>query len=101
MFGAELDAAVMAALNDGAADYADAAGNPVASGVAVIIDRHIERPGPDGMFIAIPLAITWRKAQLPEVQRGGTFTIGAERYIVERPVSDDGHFITAACMEGA
>lgn len=99
MFGAEIDAAVMAALNDGAADYANAAGQPVASGVTVIIDRNIERAGPDGMFIAIPLAITWRKADLPEVHRGGVFAIGTATYVVERPVSDDGHFITAACME--
>lgn len=99
MFGAEIDAAVMAALNDGAADYANAAGKTVASGVTVIIDRNIERPGPDGLFIAIPLAVTWRKADLAEVQRGGTFSVGGTRYVIERPVSDDGHFITAACME--
>lgn len=96
---AELDAAVMAGLNDGTADYAGPSGSPVASGVSVMIDRNLERPGADGMFISIPLAITWRKTELAEVARGGVFIVGGASYIVEQPVSDDGHMITAACME--
>jgi len=90
---------VIATLSDGTADYANPSGSPVASGVTVMIDRNLERAGADGMFVSIPLAITWRKAELAEVARGGTFTLGATSYIVEQPVSDDGHMITAACME--
>ncbi|MFC2974712.1 hypothetical protein ACFOJE_21195 [Azotobacter bryophylli] len=96
---AALDAAVMAALNDGLADYLDAAGNPVASDVTVIVDRNLERAGADGMFISIPLAITWRKVELSTAISGGVFTLGTERYLVEGIVSDDGYMITASCME--
>jgi hypothetical protein len=94
-----LDQRVMATLNDGLASYASAAGTPVASGVTVIVERNLERVGPDGMFIAIPLAITWRKSELADAQRGGRFTVGAASYIVEQTVSDDGNLITAACFE--
>lgn len=94
-----MDAAILASLNDGAADYVDAAGLPVASGVTVIVDRNLERTGADGMFLAIPLAVSWRKADLASVGRGGVFTVGVERYLVESIVGDDGHFVTASCME--
>lgn len=96
-----MDSRVMAALTDGTADYATATGVPVASGVSVMVDRNLEHAGPDGMFITVPIAVTWRKAELSEVHRGGVFTVGAASYIVEQPISDDGQFITAACMDGA
>lgn len=86
-------------LNDGTADYQDAAGNPLASGIAVMVDRNLERAGADGMFISIPLAISWRKSDLTSVGRGGIFMVGTERYCIEHVVSDDGHFVTASCQE--
>lgn len=102
MFGAlvdDMDAAIIASLNDGTADYAAATGIPVAAGITVIIERNLERVGADGMFIAIPLAVTWRKSALDYGARGGVFTFQRCRYVVEEIVSDDGHWITAACME--
>lgn len=102
MFGAlvdDMDVAIMATLNDGTATYADATGTTVATGVTVIVERNLERVGADGMFIATPLAVTWRKAELASGVRGGIFVLNRCRYVVEEVVSDDGHLITAACME--
>lgn len=94
-----MDAALLASLNDGAADYLDATETLVASGIAVMIDRDVQHAGPDGMFVTVPVSVTWRKALLAAVERGGYFVAGAERYIVEDILADDGHLITVSCLE--
>lgn len=102
MFGAlvdNMDAAITASLSDGAADYLDAAGLPAASGVEVLIDREAQHAGPDGLFVVVPISISWRKAQLAAPARGGRFVVGNATYIVEDIIADDGHMLTAACME--
>ncbi|SFB48466.1 head-tail joining protein [Azotobacter beijerinckii] len=95
----EMDAAITASLGDGTADYLDTAGLPAASGVEVMIDREAQHAGADGMFVVVPISISWRKAQLATATRGGRFVVCTNSYIVEDIIADDGHMVTAACME--
>ncbi|PNG11873.1 hypothetical protein [Stutzerimonas stutzeri] len=99
MFGAGIDAAVMAALNDGCGDYFDAAGQLAARGIPLIVDRNMMLNGPDGLFVSEMTGITFNKADLPKASRGGVFVFGRCRYLVEEPISDDGQMCTMACME--
>lgn len=86
-------------LNDGTADYQDTAGNPVASGIAVMVDRNTQHADPNGMFVVVPITVTWQKSQLPAVARGGRFVIGPSSFIVEDILSDDGQMVAASCLE--
>lgn len=86
-------------LNDGTADYQDTAGNPVASGIAVMVDRNAQHADPNGMFVTVPISVTWSKSQLATVARGGQFVLGTDTFIVEDVITDDGHMITASCLE--
>lgn len=95
----DMDAALLASLNDGAADYLDATETLVASGIAVMVDRDVQHAGPDGLFVTVPVSVTWRKAQLAAVERGGRFVVGADTFIVEDILADDGHLITVSCLE--
>lgn len=99
MFGADIDSAVMAALNDGCADYFDAAGQLAARGIPLIVDHNLMLNGPDGLFPSDMIGITFSKADLCKASRGGVFVFGKRRYLVEDPVADDGHMCTVACME--
>ena len=89
---------VVAHLNDGCAQYQSHDGAPSQSGVTVIIDRNLMQSGPEGMFRSDAVGVSWRKCQLATVVRGGIFTYGGERLVVEDVISDDGHMVTAACM---
>jgi len=89
----------VAALNDGAAFYQDPTGTTVAQAVEVMIDHNLQQNGPDGLsFLSELVGITWRKAQLASVGRGGIFAHSGARYLVEEIIADDGHMVTAACM---
>lgn len=88
----------MASLNDGSGDYRDANGR-VALGIELIIDRNLQHAGPDGVFLSTAVGITCRNAQVGAVNRGGLFVIGSDRFVVETIIADDGHMLTAACME--
>ena len=89
---------VVARLNDGCADYQGQNGTLVFQGLTVIIDRNLMQSGPEGMFRSDAVGVSWRKCQLATVVRGGIFTYGGERLVVEDVISDDGHMVTAACM---
>ena len=62
------------------------------------IDRNIQLAGADERFQVGLVAITCAKSELGAVARGGVFSAGAESWTVSEILSDDGHFITAACM---
>lgn len=95
---ADMDAMVMASLNDGVADYLGPHGTPPVVGFEVIIDHNLQRVGPEGLFRSDAVGITWKKRDLPAAVRGGVFKYGCKRYCVEDVIEDDGHMITAACM---
>lgn len=98
MFGDEIDAVVMTALKDGHGDYFASAGMPVALGIELMIEPNLQRVGANGVFLSDAIGITWRKAALVSVTRGGFFESGGKRYIVEETIADDGQWVTAACM---
>lgn len=64
----------------------------------LMVDRNLEYVGPDGSFMSDVVGITFNRADLASAERGDVFTIGCERFVVEKLISDDGHMITAATM---
>ena len=62
------------------------------------IDRNIQLVGADERFQVGLVAITCARSEVGVVARGGVFSVGAESWTVDEILSDDGHFITAACM---
>lgn len=74
------------------------AGQPPVDDLALQIDRGVDLSGAGDSFIGCTIAITFSKASLSAVIRGGVFTAGIERFTVEKSIADDGQWITAACM---
>lgn len=73
-------------------------GQPPVDDLKLQIDRGVDLSGAGEAFLGCTIAITVSKAQLCSVIRGGTFISGPERFTVERPIADDGQWLTAACM---
>lgn len=96
---ASMDAAIMASLKDGQGDYRDASGRPVASDIELIIDRNLQHAGANGVFLSTAIGITCRKVAVGDISRGGLFVVDGVRYQVADIIDDDGHMLTAACME--
>ncbi|SDJ61114.1 head-tail joining protein [Pseudomonas indica] len=94
-----MDRMVLDTLADDLGSYRNPQGKLVADKVQVIIDRNLQRVGPDGAFQGAAVGITWRKAQLATVDRGGQFCVGRRRYVVDELIEDDCHMLTAACTE--
>ncbi|MCY1561184.1 hypothetical protein D9M68_984110 [compost metagenome] len=67
-------------------------------GIQVIIDRNLLQSGAEGVFRSDAVGVTWRREELAKAERGGFFLFGAERFLVEDIIADDGYMITAACM---
>lgn len=96
----DMDSMIMSSLNDGCGDYFDAAGRCVARGVELIVDRNLQRVGPEGgVFITEQTGIQFRRCAIDTVARGGLFVHGNRRYLVEEEIDDDGNWVTVACME--
>lgn len=91
-----MDRRVVARLKDGHATYQ---GSGIPAEAEVIVERNLMMNGPDGLFRSEATGFSWRKCTIPAVTRGGIFLYGGCRYVVEEIVSDDGHMVTAACME--
>jgi len=92
-----MDRRVLAKLNDGCAQYL-VAGQPPKT-VTVMVERNMVQNGPEGLFRSESTGFTWRKAELGTAVRGAMIRFDGCRYLVEEVISDDGYFITAACME--
>jgi len=67
--------------------------------VQLVIDHNLQQVGPQGLQATDALGISCRREQVPDVARGDQFIVGCKRYTVEVVLSNDGHVITAACME--
>lgn len=96
MFAADIDAAVMAALNDGQGDHLSVAGAVLVSGLELILDRNVERFEINSVSGAMERAvtITARKALLPQLDRRGAFLLDGQLWHIDGIASDDGHLIT-------
>lgn len=89
----------VSALKDGTAQYHGRDGVPVGDPIEVIIDYNLMRAGPEGMFPTEAVGVTWRKPLLAYAERGGFFLHEGRKFVVEEPLTDDGHMISVACME--
>ncbi|MCY1275491.1 hypothetical protein D9M68_303630 [compost metagenome] len=95
----EMDGMIMDSLGDGEASYCGANGAPPVTCIRVMVDRNLEINGPEGLQRTDAVGITWRRESLAGAERGGLFRYGAERFVVEDIIFDDGYIVTAACME--
>jgi hypothetical protein len=95
MFGADLDEAVMASLSDGVGEHLSAVGQVLVGGLALILDRNVERFDLDSVSGAMERAvtITVRKALLQPLDRKGAFLLDGQLWHIDKIASDDGHLI--------
>lgn len=82
-------------LADAVGDFHPRAGAPTAD-LDLQVDRDLSYEGADGIFVSGKVGITWLKCDLGGAARGDIFTVGAERFQVDKVLADDGHAITAA-----
>lgn len=85
-------------LSDSVGDY-HAIGRAPVRGLQLAIHRDLREAGAEEIMLAGAVLIELNISELCAVERGGVFAVGARRYVVERPVSDDGHRLTVLCME--
>lgn len=98
---ARMDAAIMASLNDGSADYLSAAGAVLASGLEVILDKDVERMALISGMVDRAVTITVRRHLLQPLDRKGAFRLAPEdwgadgkTWHIDGIAEDDGHLIT-------
>lgn len=99
----DMDAMLMSSLNDGAADYLNAAGVVVASGIEVIVDKDVERVNLASGMVDRVVTITTKKALLQPFDRKGVFSSNLDQPVkaladktwhIDGIAEDDGHLIT-------
>jgi hypothetical protein len=84
-------------LSDAMGKFISSAG-PVVENIKFLIDRNLQLEGAGDIFSTSAVGISWYRESLQNADRGDVFEIGAERFMVERVILDDGHMVTAACM---
>lgn len=94
-----LNSTVMEVLHDGLAQYIGPQGGAPSAEFPVIIERNLERVGPEGLFVTDAIGIGWNKTDQPQAKRGATITYGHETFVIEEVLSDDGTHVFVACME--
>ncbi|WP_312921141.1 head-tail joining protein [Stutzerimonas nitrititolerans] len=94
----DMDSALFDALSTAVGEHRRPGCRP-RSDVQLIIDHNLQQVGPQGLHATDALGISCRCEQVPDVDRGDLFIVGCKRYAVELVLSNDGHVITAACME--
>lgn len=87
-------------LHDSAGDY-QAAGCAPVKGIQLTIERDLRELGAEDAFLADAVLLEFNVSQLSAVERGGMFIVGCQRFIVERPVNNDGHRLLVLCMVAA
>lgn len=93
-FTDDMDAMLMASLNDGTADYLNAAGAVLAAGVQVIFERDVERLDVVSGMLDRAVTLTARKALLVPLDRKGAFRLADKTWHIDGVAADDGHLIT-------
>lgn len=98
---ASMDAAIMRSLNDGTADYLNAAGAVLASGLEVILDKDVERLDVVSGMLDRGVTITVHRPLLQPFDRKGAFRLDPEAWgadgktwHIDGIAEDDGHLIT-------
>lgn len=97
----DMDAAIMASLNDGTAEYLNAAGAFMAGGLEVMLDKDIERMDLVSGMVDRAVTITVRRDLLQPLDRKGAFRLDPEdwgtdgkTWHIDGIAEDDGHLIT-------
>lgn len=90
----DMDAMLMASLNDGTADYLNAAGAVMARGVEVILERDVERLDVVSGMLDRAVTLTVRKALLAPFDRKGAFMHAGKKWHIDGIAEDDDHLIT-------
>lgn len=97
----DMDEMIMSSLNDGTADYLNAAGAVLASGVEVILDKEVDRMDVVSGMVDRAVTITVRRHLLQPLDRKGAFRLdpadwGADgkTWHIDVIAEDDGHLIT-------
>lgn len=97
----DMDAAIMASLNDGTGDYLNAAGAVLAGGVEVILDKDVERLDIVSGMVDRAVTIAVRRQLLHPLDLKGAFRLdpaewGADgkTWHIGGIAEDDGHLIT-------
>lgn len=91
---ASMDAAIMASLNDGTADYLNGAGAVLVSDVEVILDRDVERLDTVNGMLDRAVTFTVRKKLLQPFDRKGAFRLDGKTWQIDGITADDGNLIT-------
>jgi hypothetical protein len=91
---ASMDAAIMAILNDGLADYLSATGAVLAGDVEVMLDKEVDRIDTASGMLDRAVAITVRKSLLQPFDRKGAFVLDGKTWHIDGIAEDDGHLIT-------
>ena len=89
-----MDSAIAASLNDGEADYLNAGGAVLAEGVAVMLDRDVERFDTVSGMLDRAVTITVRKAVIRSFDRKGAFRLDGKTWHIDGIATDDGHWLT-------
>lgn len=89
----DMDAEIMASLNDGEADYLNAAGTVLAEGVEVILEKDVERIDVISGMVDRAVTIAVRKALLQPLDRKGAFSLDGKTWHIDGIAEDDGHLI--------
>jgi hypothetical protein len=91
---ASMDAAIMASLNDGLADYLSATGAVLAGDVEVMLDKEVDRIDTASGMLDRAVTITVRKSLLQPFDRKGAFVFDGKTWHIDGIAEDDGHLIT-------
>ncbi|MCJ8168636.1 hypothetical protein [Atopomonas sediminilitoris] len=96
---ADLDLAIEHSLSDQLGSFQPRQGAVVPS-LRLQVDVNLQFEGADGVFQTQAVGITLRKASVGTVRRGDLFTLAnGQQLQVDQSVSDDGYWLTLACME--
>lgn len=97
----DMDAAIMASLNDGSGDYLNAAGAVLVGGLEVMLDKDVERMDVLNGMVDRAVTITVRRHLLQPLDRKGAFRLDPEdwgadgkTWHIDGIAEDDGHLIT-------
>lgn len=86
-------------LADSVGTYTEPGRLPVC-GIPLQTDQNLLINGAEGLMRSNQTAVGWYKTDLPAVAlRRGIFEVNGKRLLIEDIIEDDGHMITAACME--
>lgn len=90
----DMDAAIMATLSDGEAEYLSVGGSVLVPAAPVMLDKEVERLDEVSGALSRAATITARKALLQPFDRKGAFRLAGKTWHIDGIAADDGHLIT-------